>query len=85
MIKKKASPPATKKDVEKAVNASHTGLQAAMQTMKQEIFHYFDLKTEVLMHDYRDAFNDRTSQHSDQIQNHEQRLRRVEKNIGLVA
>lgn len=62
-----------------------TELRGEMQTIKTEIFEYFDLKTEQNMHDFRGIFSDRTSQHTDTLKNHDQRLGRVETHLGLVA
>lgn len=67
---RKPSPPATQEDLE---------------TLKKEIFRYFDLKTEQLQHDFRGIFADRTVQHGDRIKDHERRILRAERKLGLVA
>jgi len=59
--------------------------QADLETLKSEIFRYFDLKTEQLQEDFRGIFADRTEQHGDRIKDHERRIARAERKLGLVA
>ena len=51
----------------------------------EETRHHFDVVAEKNMSDMRDMFNDRTSQHSDKLENHEHRILKVESMLHLAA
>jgi CII-binding regulator of phage lambda lysogenization HflD len=56
-----------------------------MEVQEERILRHFDVKTEQLVHDFAGIFGDRTSQHDDQLKNHEKRIVHVEEHLGLAA
>lgn len=85
------SSPATKKDIQGImeylgkneakifdVERQVEGVKKQMKEDKEEIKRHFDVVAENLLHDFRGALNDK-------VQNHENRIVRIEEHVGLIA
>jgi len=58
-------------------------LRSEMNTMREDILVYIDLRLEQLVHDFNGIFHDRTVQHDEKIENHETRIARVEHCLSI--
>ena len=92
MVNKDDSTPATKADLDalrKATQVDFENLRSELlrqiRAEADETRRHFDVVAERMLHEFRGAFGDRTSQHDDKIENHEHRLGVVERQLGLVV
>ncbi|MBW3599743.1 MAG: hypothetical protein KY475_21040 [Planctomycetes bacterium] len=90
--------PATRADVQRletrldryekqfaSIDDQFKALLESITRTAEETRQHFDVIAENLTKDYRDIFKDRTEQHRDTLQNLNWRLRRVERELGIVA
>ncbi len=88
-LKKELEKYATKQDLREELKryATKEDLNSQLDTkfasFKEEIFRYFDMKTEQLTHDYAGIFSDRTVQLQEKTIELDTRMVRVEKELHL--
>jgi hypothetical protein len=76
--------PATKGDFE-MLSLHFNELERKVEAFKDEILRHFDVIVEDLRHDLIGARSDEIEVLKDGRRNHEERLRRLERSVGLVA
>ena len=85
MNRKDDTSPATKADLKAGLESLRAEMLDAIKDAAADILRQVAFLNEQLVHDFRDAFDARTSQHSDKIGRLEDRVVTIERRLGMVA
>lgn len=65
--------------------ATKEDLHILRKEITREIIQGVNVRNENLLYDFRGVFSDRTVQHNEKLENHEQRIVRVEQELNLAT
>jgi len=74
--------PATKGDLNQLRGEMKAEMEMLRNQLNEDFVNAMKASNEQLVHDFAGIFNDRTQQHTDKLEDHNVRIRRVESHLG---